>query len=191
MDPSFLFGAAVIAVWLYLCTVRQGKDIAAAIGFISTGYRVLALLACIPLAGVLCGAIHRYQMRGTLETHTTDDYRFEFVSDRDFDYEGQVRDSASVSVYHRGKFVAGSKFIGSFTGHVITAKYAVRRIPQESLIIATDRRCDTAVVFAYDIASGECYPSYGEQTRDLRDLFQARIRKSLGDSRYSWAGLFR
>ncbi len=186
MDLSFLLCASVIVGWIYLCTVRQGEDIAAVIGFISTGYRVLALLACIPLAGVLCGAIHRYQMRGTVESHTADYYRFEFVSDRDLDYEGEVRDSVSVSVYHRDKLVAGSNFIGSFTGQVVTAKYTIHRIPQESLIIATDRSRDTAVVFAYDIATGECYPSDIEYSRDLRELFQARIRKSLGDSRYSF-----
>ena len=159
-----------------------------------TGRRLAAVVACALAAALVCGGVRWYQTLGRIhETHTVEEYRFRITSERDPDCDDitEMADYVSISVSHGGQVVAERTFIGYVDEHMPAPTFTARRLPNESLIVVTRNGREGEAVFAYDTATGACYPQplaanwrdRYEASEKLCKALEARIRACPGYER--------
>jgi hypothetical protein len=166
-----------------------------------TKRRLLVLGALLCLGGLACGGIRWYQTLGRIhETHAVDDYRFRITSELDPECDDitELAEDVSISVSHRGKVLAKQISIGSIDEVTRPPTFSVCRLPNDSLVVVIPDDRSRRVVFAYDTATGVCYPEpYAEDWRERYEeskqrcaAFEARIRACSGFEQHELRGLW-
>jgi hypothetical protein len=158
---------------------------------------VLPGLALLCVAGLVCGGVRWYQTRGSVhQTHTVDEYRFELTSERDPGWEraeSYVRDEVFIAIYKNGERIQEPKWFGYIIDPRGTITFRAQRLPNESLIILTPTGLAT-VVFAFDTATGECFP-WSPDAEDQKaytkrkKAWGTRLRACPGFERYQFDAL--
>jgi hypothetical protein len=187
---TLVLGCSILAVAYW-----QGRDILLGLRFICSEGRLRKIATGCLIVALLCGAVRQYQMREIRDAHTVEDYRFEFITQRDPDWGDEVRYDVTVSVSRAGAVRAERVFIGYLIDPEESVTFHVTRLPNESLIIGTPTDHTAEVVFAYDTATGECFPWYDSDTehddawRKRLAQWEVRVRACPGYEQHQLSGL--